>query len=136
MQPTSDLPWAVVSPPPVGSRPASPDAPAIPPPPDSVWDSTPVSRSAAPGSLFQPAPVEPGTDPGERAAQPVRGPDQPGGQSRAGRSAAARRADRQADIERGPIFSWNASAEMTDQFTAVDPATTDWSKATGQNGRE
>ncbi len=136
MEPTSDLPWAVVSPPPVGIRPASPDTPAIPPPPDFVWDSAPAGRSTAPGSLFQPAPVEPGAAPGERAPQPAPGPDQPAGQSRAGRSAAARRADLQADIERGPIFSWNASPEVTDQFTAVDPASTDWNKATGQNGWE
>ncbi|HET9897503.1 MAG TPA: S8 family serine peptidase [Streptosporangiaceae bacterium] len=136
MQPTSELPWAVISPPPVGSRPASPDTPPIPPPPDSVWDSAPAHRSAAPGSLFQPAPVAPGHASREHAAQDGQGLDQRTPPARAGRSAAARRAERgagrPADIERGPIFSWNSSAAaVTDQFTSVDPATTDWSRATG-----
>jgi hypothetical protein len=53
-EPTTELPWAVVAPQPGATRPSSPDTPAIPPPPDSVWESPPAPRSSAPRSVFNP----------------------------------------------------------------------------------
>ncbi len=128
-EPTSELPWAVLAAQPAGNRPAGHEAPpAIAPPPDSVWDSAPAQRSTVPGPQFQPAPIQPPwedavavgpaqADPARRATPPASLPaqDQPG--SEYGRAPA--------DSERGPIFMWNPSA-ATDQFAAIDPASTDW----------
>jgi hypothetical protein len=79
MEPTSELPWTVTAPQPGVRKGATGDAPAIPPPPDSVWDSTPARHSSAPRSLFEPAPAPVAAPrhsrPPTEASQP--GSDQP-----------------------------------------------------------
>lgn len=57
-EPTSELPW-VIAPPQGQAKIGGSDTPAIPPPPDSVWDSAPARRSSAPRSLFEAAPAPP-----------------------------------------------------------------------------
>jgi hypothetical protein len=55
-QPTSELPWAVLSGPAQGpSRRAGPGAGPSQAPPESIWDPRPASRSSAPRSLFDPS---------------------------------------------------------------------------------
>lgn len=133
-QPTSELPWAVIASQPVtGGRPATgAESPAIPPPPDSVWDSTPVSRSSAPGSLFQPAPLPPDSPSAERPALPGPRPELAAAEPRL---APQPRHELAPETERGPIFAWNPSS-VTDQFATIDPATTDWGRATGEVDRD
>lgn len=68
-EPTSELPW-VVPPQPGMTKLGGGDGPAIPPPPDSVWDSAPARRSSAPRSLFEPTPPPPGAEPRPPAIAP------------------------------------------------------------------
>lgn len=131
-QPTSDLPWAAIANQPGPGRPAGAEPPAIPPPPDSVWDSTLVRQSSPPGSLFQSAPPPPGRR--SDGSPPLPGPRRELPAAESARPARTR-PDLDADAERGPIFSWNPT-EATDQFTAIDPASTDWGRATGEFGRD
>ena len=132
MEPTSDLPWVVAPPQGPVKMGGGVDAPAIPPPPDSVWDSPPARRSSAPRSLFEPAPP-PAPAGGSQAATPrriaansgqadVSQPDlsQPA-QPTSWADLPAFGDDRQgADSDRGPIFRWTPTGS-TDQFAAVDP---------------
>ncbi len=81
-RPTTELPWAVISA--SGStRTPGTDAssPAIPPPPDSVWDSAPAPArpSSAPESLFEPtsAPPPRSSQPRDAAPPPRPAPPQP-----------------------------------------------------------
>ncbi len=72
-EPASELPWVVAPQPQQGvAKVVGGDVPAIPPPPDSVWDSAPARRSSAPRSLFEPAPPPPALAP----PQPVVNPGQ------------------------------------------------------------
>jgi len=117
MEPTSELPW-VIAPPQGPARAGGADTPAIPPPPDSVWDSAPARRSSAPRSLFEPTPP-PGqptsSQPGaSQPGQPTSWEDLPGlGHARPG-----------AESDRGPVFMWSPTGS-TDQFAAVDQAGSD-----------
>ncbi len=141
-EPTSQLPWAVIAQQPAPTRAPGPEAPDIPPPPDSVWASTPARRSSAPQSLFeptapppQPAPLSAPTPPPARPA-----PRRPSGDSGAGpgpgdssqrtqpiswRDLPGTHPDRaRPEAERGPIFVWQPM-ESTDQFAAMDPSRPD-----------
>lgn len=141
-EPTSDLPWTVIAPPPGTVKSSTGDTPAIPPPPDSVWDSAPARRSSAPRSLFEPAPIPPATSHrqpgGTGQLGGTSGPDlrQPGPSHQGtGRPAASQpgqpaswqdlpgfgNAPAGAEVDRGPVFTWSPT-EVTDQFAAVDPA--------------
>lgn len=114
-EPTSDLPWAVVAPQPGAAKVTDADAPSIPPPPDSVWDSAPARRSSAPRSLFEPAPAPP------PQIQHLAAPEvsQPGRTS-SWHGAPPGTGERPvADNERGPVFMWSPTTS-TDQFAAVD----------------
>jgi len=130
-QPTSDLPWAVVPPQPTAPRAISAEPRAIPPPPDSVWESAPAPRprsdrpraSGPPPSLFEPSPAErrqgrpgrqaaagagamPAPVPADAGPQPTSWKDLPGGEPQRPASRRRRSADRKAEGERGPIFVW------------------------------
>lgn len=141
-EPTSDLPWTVIATPPGTVKSSTGDTPAIPPPPDSVWDSAPARRSSAPRSLFEPAPIPPATSRrqpgGTDQLGGTSGPDlrQPGPSHQGtGRPAASQpgqptswqdlpgfgNAPAGAEVDRGPVFTWSPT-EVTDQFAAVDPA--------------
>jgi hypothetical protein len=115
-EPTSDLPWAVIAPQQAASRPAGLEVPpSIAPPPDSVWDSTPGQRSQTPQPQFQPAPAQPPWDDANAVPPAQAGQGQPG----------AEPDPVPAVSERGPVFMWNP-ADAADQFSTVDPASTDW----------
>jgi hypothetical protein len=128
-EPTSDLPW-VMAPQSIPTRTHEIGAPAVPAPPDSVWDVAPARSSSAPRDMFEPAPpprsarptlATPAADAGAGAAEsavpPAKPPARPSGRG-TGR-------DRMhPDSERGPIFAWNPSTS-SDQFGAVDPRRAD-----------
>jgi Subtilase family len=80
-RPTSDLPWAVVAPPPGAARSAGLDAPTVPPPPDHVWNSPVSARPAAagpppaatarpPAPASRPSPPAPPAPPAPTARRP------------------------------------------------------------------
>jgi hypothetical protein len=126
-EPMSDLPWAVVPPQPAAPRPIGQETPAIPPPPDSVWDSAPAARpahrgdrprtSAPPPSLFEPMPpgrapagplpaASPAPVPADTGPQPTSWQDLPGAEPQRLPARRRRSAEKKADGERGPIFVW------------------------------
>jgi len=134
-EPTSDLPW-VIAPPQGPVRMGGADAPSIPPPPDSVWDSAPARRSSAPRSLFEATP--PPATPQQQApspdqlnrsqpypsqpAQPTSWQDLPGlGNARPA-----------ADSDRGPVFMWSPTGS-TDQYADVDQEGSDLPRRRGND---